>query len=103
MIRAVISITLLIAIFIFFNLISNILLPFVIGTIIAYFLDPAADKLEKKGWPRIYNLFILSLFILFIIIFLYGVIYLKNHCFNHPTLNIYKISSKYLLILIILQ
>ena len=74
MIRALIFITLLILTLFFFNIISNILLPFVIGTIIAYFLDPAADKLETKGWPRIYaTLFILSLFILFIIIFSYSV------------------------------
>jgi predicted PurR-regulated permease PerM len=74
MIRTLTLFALIIVIFVFFNLISNILLPFVIGTIIAYFLDPAADKLEKKGWPRAYaTLFILSLFILFIIIFSYSV------------------------------
>lgn len=36
----------------FISAITNILLPFVIGIIFAYFLDPAADKLERKGCSR---------------------------------------------------
>lgn len=41
-----------IAFFAFLNLISSILLPFVAGMMIAYFLDPAADWLERKGCSR---------------------------------------------------
>lgn len=33
-------------------LISDILLPFVVGIFVAYFLDPVADKLEKKNISR---------------------------------------------------
>ncbi len=33
-------------------LLSNILLPFVLGMAVAYFLDPVADKLEEKGMGR---------------------------------------------------
>lgn len=33
-------------------MIRSILLPFVLGTFTAYFLDPAADKLEKLGLSR---------------------------------------------------
>jgi len=33
-------------------LLSNILLPFVLGMAVAYFLDPVADKLEAKGLGR---------------------------------------------------
>ncbi len=29
------------------------MLPFVLGTVIAYFLHPYADRLEKRGWNRI--------------------------------------------------
>ncbi len=34
------------------NLLSSILLPFVVGMAIAYFLDPIADSLEEKGLSR---------------------------------------------------
>lgn len=33
-------------------LLSSILLPFVAGMAIAYFLDPLADRLERRGAPR---------------------------------------------------
>ncbi len=36
----------------FITLVNNILLPFVLGILIAYFLDPVADKLEAWGWSR---------------------------------------------------
>jgi predicted PurR-regulated permease PerM len=29
-----------------------ILLPFVIGAVIAYLLNPSIDRLERRGWPR---------------------------------------------------
>ncbi len=32
---------------------SGILLPFIAGMVLAYFLDPAADALERRGMPRI--------------------------------------------------
>jgi predicted PurR-regulated permease PerM len=38
--------------FVFIYLIKGVLLPFVLGTLIAYFLDPAADKLEKWKLSR---------------------------------------------------
>ena len=34
-------------------LLSGVLLPFVTGMAIAYFLDPSADKLEKLGFSRV--------------------------------------------------
>lgn len=37
----------------FFWYLQNILLPFIAGFVLAYFLDPLADKLEAKGIPRI--------------------------------------------------
>ena len=41
------------AIFLFIlNALSSVLLPFVAGMAIAYFLDPVADKLEEKGASR---------------------------------------------------
>jgi predicted PurR-regulated permease PerM len=38
--------------FVFIYLIRSVLLPFVLGALIAYFLDPAADKLEKWKFSR---------------------------------------------------
>ena len=38
--------------FLFLYLIRSILLPFVVGVLTAYFLDPAADKLEEWGLSR---------------------------------------------------
>lgn len=38
--------------FVFLFLIRSILLPFVLGIFTAYFLDPAADRLEKTGLSR---------------------------------------------------
>ena len=35
-----------------FYFLSTILLPFVIGIAIAYFLDPVVDKLEERKWNR---------------------------------------------------
>ena len=45
------SIGLLIFLYLVFVL-GDVLLPFVLGMAIAYFLDPAADKLEDWGLPR---------------------------------------------------
>lgn len=42
----------LIVIFILWSL-QTILLPFIAGFVLAYFLDPVADRLEKIGLPRI--------------------------------------------------
>ena len=39
--------------FVFLFLIRAILLPFVVGILTAYFLDPAADKLERWGASRL--------------------------------------------------
>lgn len=38
--------------FLFLYLIRSILLPFVVGMLAAYFLDPAMDRLRKRGWSR---------------------------------------------------
>src|SRR5579863_8028464 len=38
--------------FVFIYLIRGILLPFVLGIFIAYFLHPIVDRLEKTGTPR---------------------------------------------------
>lgn len=38
--------------FLFLYLIRSILLPFVVGILAAYFLDPAMDGLRKRGWSR---------------------------------------------------
>ncbi len=61
--------------FVFLFLIRSILLPFVLGIMIAYFLDPAADRLQAKGFSRglattiLTGLFFVILFLLSLIIF----------------------------------
>ena len=37
----------------FFWYLQDILLPFIAGFVLAYFLDPVADKLERLGLPRL--------------------------------------------------
>lgn len=45
----------------FLYLIKPILLPFVVGIGIAYFLDPAADRLEEEGLSRTYATCVITL------------------------------------------
>lgn len=48
-------------------LLREILLPFVFGAAIAYFLDPLADRLEKLGLSRLWaTIVIVSIFALFV-------------------------------------
>jgi len=50
---------------------ADILLPFIAGMVLAYFLDPVADWLERRGLSRIMSTtIILVAFILVFIIFL---------------------------------
>lgn len=50
---------------------SDILLPFIAGMALAYFLDPVADRLETMGTSRLFaTAFILSVFVVFFIIVL---------------------------------
>lgn len=59
---------------IFIALLRDILLPFVVGAAIAYFLDPLADKLERLGFRRLWaTVLIVSLFVLF---FILGLVFL---------------------------
>jgi predicted PurR-regulated permease PerM len=52
-------------------LLSTILLPFLVGLAIAYFLDPVADRLEAFRLPRgLASLVVLVLFLLIIVLFL---------------------------------
>jgi predicted PurR-regulated permease PerM len=43
----------LFALILFLWLFSEILLPFIAGLVLAYFLDPVADALERLGLPRV--------------------------------------------------
>jgi predicted PurR-regulated permease PerM len=52
-------------------LLSPILLPFIAGLVLAYFLDPVADALERMGLPRVAaTLVILGLSILLLVLVL---------------------------------
>ena len=62
---------LLIAVFaILLWLLKGILLPFVAGMAIAYFLDPLADKLEKYGLSRLAATALITVFFLVIAVVL---------------------------------
>ncbi|MEO0618923.1 MAG: AI-2E family transporter [Pseudomonadota bacterium] len=53
----------------FIWLLSPILLPFAIGLIIAYFLDPVADWLGRRGVPRVIaTTIIMALLVLFVLL-----------------------------------
>lgn len=45
----------------FIYAIKAVLLPFVVGMLVAYFLDPAADRLEKWGLSRLLSTLIITL------------------------------------------
>ena len=49
-------------------LLSNILLPFIAGLALAYFLDPVADRLEHLGLPRLAATLVILLFSLLILV-----------------------------------
>lgn len=56
----------------FLYLFSNILLPFVAGMVLAYVLDPLADRLEKLGFSRLTSTVIILL--IFLLVFLLGLL-----------------------------
>ncbi|MCR9114556.1 MAG: AI-2E family transporter [Rhodobacteraceae bacterium] len=49
---------------------GDVILPFVLGGAIAYFLDPVADRLESTGFSRALSVTIITLFALLIFVFL---------------------------------
>ena len=67
-----------------FYFLRTILLPFVIGIAIAYFLDPVVDKLEERNWNRslatLFTLFVFLALVIFLVFLLVPVLtnQLKN-------------------------
>ena len=67
-----------------FIFLRTILLPFVIGIAVAYFLDPVVDKLEERKWNRslatLFTLFVFLAFVIFLVFLLVPVLtnQLKN-------------------------
>ena len=60
---------------------SDILAPFIIGAIIAYLLDPLADKLQSFGISRLFTalmISVVSVSILIILVIL--ILYLDSQC-----------------------
>ncbi len=49
-------------------LLGDVLLPFVVGGAIAYFLDPVADRLERLGLSRVLATVTITLFVLLVFI-----------------------------------
>ncbi len=47
---------------------GDVILPFIVGLAIAYFLDPVADRLERLGLGRLWATVIISIFALTIVI-----------------------------------
>ncbi|MCC3305950.1 AI-2E family transporter [Sneathiella sp. HT1-7] len=59
----------LVVFIIFLVLLSNILLPFVLGMAVAYFLDPVADRMEEVGLNRTAaTAIIIGVFLIFVIL-----------------------------------
>lgn len=51
-------------------MLQSILLPFIAGFVLAYFLDPVADRLEKLGLPRIVATAIIILSAILVLVFI---------------------------------
>ncbi|MDP3194817.1 AI-2E family transporter [Tabrizicola sp.] len=51
-------------------LLGNVLLPFIVGGAIAYFLDPVADRLERLGMSRVTATTVISLVALLLVVLL---------------------------------
>jgi predicted PurR-regulated permease PerM len=49
---------------------GDVLLPFIVGGAIAYFLDPIADRLERLGMSRVLATTVISLVALFLVVLL---------------------------------
>ncbi|MES2143233.1 MAG: AI-2E family transporter, partial [Pseudomonadota bacterium] len=56
--------------FILLWLLGNVLLPFLVGGAIAYFLDPVADRLQRAGLSRVAATTVISLVALLAVILL---------------------------------
>ncbi|MHB1001414.1 MAG: AI-2E family transporter [Armatimonadota bacterium] len=54
--------------------VRSILPLFIIAFAVAWLLDPVLDKLESRGWPRIYA--VISVYLLFLAFFVTGLIFL---------------------------
>ncbi len=57
----------------FLYMVSSILLPFVVAMIVAYFLDPAADKMESLGLSRAMATFVITS-IFFVVVVLIAIL-----------------------------
>jgi predicted PurR-regulated permease PerM len=51
-------------------LLGNVILPFIVGGAIAYFLDPLADRLERLGLSRVLATVVISLAALLVVVLL---------------------------------
>ncbi|GAG61469.1 unnamed protein product, partial [marine sediment metagenome] len=49
-------------------MLREILLPFILGLGIAYFLDPLADKLEKAGLTRLWATIVIVAFFTVVVV-----------------------------------
>jgi predicted PurR-regulated permease PerM len=56
--------------FVFLWLLSDVILPFVLGAAIAYLLDPIADWLQRRGLSRTLSTVIITVFALLAVVFL---------------------------------
>ncbi len=56
------------------HVLSDVLLPFIAGMAVAYFLDPIADKLEEKGLSRTLATTVITLTFFFVIIAVLGLL-----------------------------
>jgi predicted PurR-regulated permease PerM len=56
--------------FVMLYLLGNVILPFIVGGAIAYFLDPVADRLERAGMSRVLATTLISLIALLVVVLL---------------------------------
>ena len=75
-------------------LLRDILLPFVAGIVVAYFLDPLCDRLENVGLSRTFATVIVTVF--FLSVFLLGLAFILPVFFSTNTKNFINILPNFI-------
>ena len=76
------ALMILLGLFVFLWYFSDALTPFIVGSVIAYLLDPLADRLEKLGIKRLFAVILICLLFLsilvFAVVFIFPIVFFKT-------------------------
>ena len=88
------ALMILLGLFVFLWYFSDALTPFIVGSVIAYLLDPLADRLEKLGVKRLFAVILICL--LFLSILVFAVVFIFPIVFQQ-LLELFKAAPQYIL------